>query len=378
MFKISGEFKINDKWINGELLEIDIENHKYLIKILSFNKIIEHKNKYLIFHCPNIRDIMGNYSHKFKINEQVEFFDNILKIWFRGEIKNIQGDFYLINYMADANLYNSKIVHLNNIRLIPKEKETYKFDIDKCRKFSLESFQSLNNYKECQFKFCEQIKKIFNDLIEKIFISEDNLYIFEKIINENPLNYDMIKNMILIAKEHFEEMEKLKNTDLNLSNEKNKNQKKIFKEDIKIEKDIFEFQKHLIDSNVKIEEKKSNNQNEIILTLKSKDEMSLKNAISLLSVIQSYITIPINENDPFFTNQDYSNQKNIFYFSNLYNVNENHFPYDDNSTTIRVIGKKENVNYFRETLKEYGSSLERKNKKLNDLNELRKKMQTLN
>ena len=378
MFKISGEFKINDKWINGELIEIDLEHQKYLIKIISLNRIIEHKNKYLIFHCPNIRDIMGNYTHKFKINEQVEFFDNILNTWFRGEIKNIQGDFYLINYMADANLYNSKIVHLNNIRLIPKEKETYKFDIDKCRKFSFENFQSLNNHKECEFKFCEQIKKIFNDSIEKIFISEDYLYIFEKIRNENPLNSDMINNMILIAKEHFEEMEKLKNIDLNSSNEKNKNQKKVFKEDITIEKDIYEFQKNLIDSNVKIEEKKSNNQNEITLSLKSKDEISLKNAVSLLSVIQSYITIPISENDPFFTNQTNSDQKNIFYFSNLFNVNENHFPYDDNSTTIRVIGKKENVNYFRETLKEYSSSLEKKNKKLNDLNELREKIQALN
>ena len=79
----------------------------------------------------------------------------------------------------------------------------------------------------------------------------------------------MINNMILIAKEHFEEMEKLKNIDLNSSNEKNKNQKKVFKEDITIEKDIYEFQKNLIDTNVKIEEKKSNNQNEITLTLKS-------------------------------------------------------------------------------------------------------------
>ena len=26
MFKISGEFKINDKWITGELIDIDLEN----------------------------------------------------------------------------------------------------------------------------------------------------------------------------------------------------------------------------------------------------------------------------------------------------------------------------------------------------------------
>ena len=32
MFKISGEFKINDKWITGELIDIDLDNKKYLIK----------------------------------------------------------------------------------------------------------------------------------------------------------------------------------------------------------------------------------------------------------------------------------------------------------------------------------------------------------
>ena len=26
MFKISGKFKINDKWITGELIDIDLEN----------------------------------------------------------------------------------------------------------------------------------------------------------------------------------------------------------------------------------------------------------------------------------------------------------------------------------------------------------------
>ena len=178
--------------------------------------------------------------------------------------------------------------------------------------------------------------------------------------------------MIIISKEHFEEMEKLRNIDLN-----DNNNKKIFKEEITIEKDIYENQKNLIDSNIKIEEKKSDNQNEITLSLKSKDELSLKKAISLLNVIQSYITIPIKENEPFFTNSDYSSEKNIFYFSNLFEVNENHFKYDDNSTTIRVIGKKENVYFFRETLNEYCSSLEKKNKKINNLKDIKKKLQAL-
>ena len=315
---------------------------------------------------------MNNNNNQFTINDRMEFYDNNLNIWFKGEIKNIQGDFYLINYIVNANLCNSKIVHLNNIRLIPKEKETYKFDIDKCKKFSLNCFNDLNNNKECQIILCKQIKKIFNNEIEKIFVSEDNLFLFEKLRNENPLNNDMIKNMIIISKEHFEEMEKLRNIDLN-----DNNNKKIFKEEITIEKDIYENQKNLIDSNIKIEEKKSDNQNEITLSLKSKDELSLKKAISLLNVIQSYITIPIKENEPFFTNSDYSSEKNIFYFSNLFEVNENHFKYDDNSTTIRVIGKKENVYFFRETLNEYCSSLEKKNKKINNLKEIKKKLQAL-
>ena len=372
MFKISGEFKINDKWITGELIDIDLDNQKYIIKLSLINKTYEHKNKYLIYHCPNIRDIMNNNNNQFTINDRMEFYDNNLNIWFKGEIKNIQGDFYLINYIVNANLCNSKIVHFNNIRLIPKEKETYKFDIDKCKKFSLNCFNDLNNNKECQIILCKQIKKIFNNEIEKIFVSEDNLFLFEKLRNENPLNNDMIKNMIIISKEHFEEMEKLRNIDLN-----DNNNKKIFKEEITIEKDIYENQKNLIDSNIKIEEKKSDNQNEITLSLKSKDELSLKKAISLLNVIQSYITIPIKENEPFFTNSDYSSEKNIFYFSNLFEVNENHFKYDDNSTTIRVIGKKENVYFFRETLNEYCSSLEKKNKKINNLKEIKKKLQAL-
>ena len=66
--------------------------------------------------------------------------------------------------------------------------------------------------------------------------------------------------------------------------------------------------------------KKSNNQNEITLTLKLKDKKKFKKAISILNVIQIYITIPIIENESFFNNEDYSKENNIFYFVNLFHV----------------------------------------------------------
>ena len=33
MLKFESEFKINNKWEIGELVNIDIENHKYYIKV---------------------------------------------------------------------------------------------------------------------------------------------------------------------------------------------------------------------------------------------------------------------------------------------------------------------------------------------------------
>ena len=50
MLKFESEFKINNKWEIGELVNIDIENHKYYIKVQKNQdetKIIEYHNKVL-------------------------------------------------------------------------------------------------------------------------------------------------------------------------------------------------------------------------------------------------------------------------------------------------------------------------------------------
>ena len=50
MLKFESEFKINNKWEIGELVNIDIENHKYYIKVQKNQdetKIIEYDNKVL-------------------------------------------------------------------------------------------------------------------------------------------------------------------------------------------------------------------------------------------------------------------------------------------------------------------------------------------
>ena len=84
----------------------------------------------------------------------------------------------------------------------------------------------------------------------------------------------------------------------------------------------------------------------------------------------------VSEKDNFFNES--SKEKNISYYAKLYDiVSCNHYKYDDNSTTIRVVGKKDNVVYFKQTVELYFSSQELKKKKLNEVIDIKNQILNL-
>ena len=116
---------------------------------------------------------------------------------------------------------------------------------------------------------------------------------------------------------------------------------------------VYDMQKPKIkNTSAKVEAKATKNINEISLTIKAKDESSLLEVIDILNMVQIYFTVSVSEKDNFFDPN--SKDKNISYYEKLYGiVSCNHYKYDDNSTTIRVVGKKDNVNFFKQTIEQY-------------------------
>ena len=93
MLKFESEFKINNKWEIGELVDIDKNNRNFYIKVQKDKdetKIIKYENNLLICHNTN-RPIseLSNEAQDFKINEQVEFFNG--NAWQKGTIKSKKG-----------------------------------------------------------------------------------------------------------------------------------------------------------------------------------------------------------------------------------------------------------------------------------------------
>lgn len=254
---------------------------------------------------------------------------------------------------------------------------TTTLNLDNCTVVSIEKFQKLSYPNKLIKKFLSKLKKIFTtNEIEFIFYSNFNLYLFGSSIEK-----ELIEKMINISYEHFTSIENQHQTDSGSSsssnNDKSKKNVYKYKEDIVIEKLIYDMQKPKIKStSAKVEAKTTKNINEISLTIKAKDESSLLEVIDILNMVQIYFTVSVSEKDNFFNES--SKEKNINYYAKLYDiVSCNHYKYDDNSTTIRVVGKKDNVDYFKQTVELYFSSQELKKKKLNEVIDIKNQILNL-
>ena len=386
MLKFESEFKINNKWEIGELVDIDKNNRNFYIKVQKDKdetKIIKYENNLLICHNTN-RPIseLSNEAQDFKINEQVEFFNG--NAWQKGTIKSKKGKLYVIDYLSNESFPQSKIFYLTSIRKNTESDQTLILNLDNCKVFSLDMFQKMSNSNKNIKKMINKIKKLFStNEIEFIFYSNFNLFLFGCTIEE-----ELINKMIDISYEHFSQIENDSNkksqndcgSSSSSNNEKQKKQDKNnykFKEEIIIEKIIYDMQKGKIkNTSAKVETKTTKNINEISLTIKAKDENSLREVINILDMVQIYFTVSVSEKDNFFDPN--SKDKNISYYEKLYGiVNCNHYKYDDKSTTIRVVGKKDNVNFFKQTIEQYFSSQELKKKKLDELIDIKKQILNL-
>ena len=376
MLKFESEFKINNKWEIGELVNIDINNHKYYIKVQKNQdetKIIEYDNKVLT--CLNQNAPISQEEEMFNLGEEVEFYNG--ECWMKGTIKAKKGKMYVVSFVTSSNCTNSKIMYISCIRKITPSSMTTTLNLDNCTVVSIEKFQKLSYPNKLIKKFLSKLKKIFTtNEIEFIFYSNFNLYLFGSSIEK-----ELIEKMINISYEHFTSIENQHQTDSGSSsssnNDKNKKNVYKYKEDIVIEKLIYDMQKPKIKStSAKVEAKTTKNINEISLTIKAKDESSLLEVIDILNMVQIYFTVSVSEKDNFFNES--SKEKNINYYAKLYDiVSCNHYKYDDNSTTIRVVGKKDNVDYFKQTVELYFSSQELKKKKLNEVIDIKNQILNL-
>ena len=160
MLKFESEFKINNKWEIGELVNIDIDNHKYYIKVQKNQdetKIIEYDNKVLT--CLNQNAPISKEEEMFNLGEEVEFYNG--ECWIKGTIKAKKGKMYVVSYVTGSNFTNSKIMYISSIRKITPSSMTTTLNLDNCTVVSIEKFQKLSYPNKFIKKFLSKLKKIF-------------------------------------------------------------------------------------------------------------------------------------------------------------------------------------------------------------------------
>lgn len=204
------EFKLNNKWIKGNIKDILISENKFVLNLSNLNQNYDHKNSILIFNNYSFDTIKKNLEKNFEINQRIEFYDEINNSWQEANIETKNNDFYIISYANKNSMNNTKILYKNNIRALTNNNDMIKLNLEKVKIFSLKKFEKFEN---C-LKYCKKlVKKLVNILKDKIlytFMNENlDLFIFW-INNENDnLNEnEIINGLIDIGFKHFEEIDK--------------------------------------------------------------------------------------------------------------------------------------------------------------------------
>ena len=204
------EFKLNNKWVKGNIKDILISENKFVLNLSNLNQNYDHKNSVLIFNNYSFDTIKKNLEKNFEINQRIEFYDEINNSWQEANIETKNNDFYIISYANKNSMNNTKILYKNNIRALTNNNDMIKLNLEKVKIFSLRKFEKFEN---C-LKYCKKlVKKLVNILKDKIlytFMNENlDLFIFW-INNENDnLNEnEIINGLIDIGFKHFEEIDK--------------------------------------------------------------------------------------------------------------------------------------------------------------------------
>jgi len=208
------EFKLNNKWIKGNLKDINKSQNKYILSLEnSPSKNYEHKNPSLIFNNFSIETILKSSEKNFAVNQRVEFYDMENKYWSEANIESMNNDFYIISYAHKDCLNNTKILYKNNIRNLTNDSDMIKLNLDKAHCYSLKNFEKFSNPIKLAKKF---INKLLDILGNKIFFTflNDNLELFlfnNETEKENEFynsQNEIMNGLIEVAIKHFEEMEK--------------------------------------------------------------------------------------------------------------------------------------------------------------------------
>ena len=209
------EFKLNKKWVKGNLKNIFKSENKFIINLLNSNsnENYEYKDTTLIFNNFTFNTIKKNLEKKFEINERIEFYDENDNSWKEANIETKNNDFYIITYGNKNSMNNTKILYKNNVRNLSNNNDMIKLNLDKVNIFSMKKFEKFeNSYKKCK-KFVKKLVNIMNEKISYTFLNENlDLFIFWNNNENNNLNQtnEIINGLIDIGLKHFEEIDKLK------------------------------------------------------------------------------------------------------------------------------------------------------------------------
>ena len=208
------EFKINNKWIKGNLKDINKSQNKFILSLEnSPSENFEHKNNSLIFNNFSIETILKSSEQNFTVNQRVEFYDMENKYWSEANIESMNNDFYIISYAKKDCLNNTKILYKNNIRNLTNDSDLIKLNLDKVHCYSLKDFEKFSNPIKIAKKFINKLLNIFGNKIFFTFLNE-NLELFllaNETEKENEFNIsqnEIMNGLIEVAVKHFEEMEK--------------------------------------------------------------------------------------------------------------------------------------------------------------------------
>lgn len=345
-----------------------------------------------------IKEVTENFKDNFLIiGQEVEVFDEVDNCigWIPAIVKEIKGDFYLIdyNFSDKSKTPLTKIITRNNIRPIIERGIKELNGKDNVLIYSLPFIQNFNNREKKLFSLRKQI----DSLVQPYFIFCENdethppqIYVFlENYYDEEKI--ELLEAIIDTVRQHYLELENIKKEVLesqNISNEeKNSNQQSIHRKSktlksddpkdythfssISLERFIYDMLKIKIDqhkksSNVKIELKNTKDPNVLKLEIKSNDEKKFKYVCEDLNVSQKYLNLKINEKDKFLVEE--KGPMSLKYFIDLFNLTSFRiFKLDEETISLQLIGQESDVNMVSKLIEEYISSnnkIEEKRKEL--------------
>ena len=208
------EFKLNNKWIKGNLKDINKSQNKYILSLENApSQNYEHKNPSLIFNNFSIETILKSSEKNFAVNQRVEFYDMENKYWSEANIESMNNDFYIISYAHKDCLNNTKILYKNNIRNLTNDSDMIKLNLDKAHCYSLKNFEKFSNPIKLAKKFINKLLDILGNKIFFTFLNDNlDLFLFNNETEKENEFYnsqnEIMNGLIEVAIKHFEEMEK--------------------------------------------------------------------------------------------------------------------------------------------------------------------------